>query len=114
MFADQNQNAFYTDRTFGRFKLVVLEMVADGTDWTIDTTNTTPGIATTAGSTTIALTGLPTGANYWYPGQPDTVDSAVTVAITAEDPSAGTLTLTASAVTNGVRFAWFFLVNRTG
>jgi hypothetical protein len=114
MFEETNVNSLHTDRIFGRMKLVVLEMVADGTNWTVDTANSSPGIATTAGGTTIALTGISKGSNFWFPGSPDTVNSAVTVAITAEDASAGTITLTASAATNGVRFQWFFFVNRTG
>jgi hypothetical protein len=114
MFEETGVQAFHVDKVFGRVRLVLLEMVADGTNWTIDTTATTPGIATTAGGTTIALTGVPTGSNYWFPGAPDTVNSAVTVALTAESATAGTLTLTASAATNGVRFQWFFIVNRTG
>lgn len=114
MFEETNVSAFHTDRIFGRFKLVVLEMVADGTNWIFDQANTSPGLATTAGTTTIAITGIPKGSNYWFPGSPDVVNQATTVLITAEDASAGTLTLTANAVTSGHRFQWFFLVNRTG
>jgi hypothetical protein len=114
MFGETNINSFHTDRVFGRFKLVVVDLLADGTNWTVVAASSSPGVATTANTTTVALTGLPTGANYWFPGQPDTINSAVTLAITAQDAAAGTLTLTASAATNGVRAKWFFLVNRTG
>ena len=114
MFENTSLASLHTDLIFGRMRIVVLEMVANGTNWTIDAANTTPGIATTNGGTTIALTGVPTGSNYWFPGSPDTVNSAVTVVIAAEDATAGTITLTASAATNNVRFSWFFLVNRTG
>jgi hypothetical protein len=114
MFEETNNNSFHTDRFFGRFKLVVLEMVADGTNWAFDQTGTSPGLATTAGAGTIAITGIPKGSKYWFPGSPDVVNSAATVIIAAQDASAGTMTLTASAVTNALRFQWFFLVNRTG
>jgi len=114
MWEETNHNSFHTDRVFGRMKLIMLEMVADGTNWTVVAAGSSPGIAAAAGGTTIALTGLPRGANYWFPGDPDTINSAVTVALTAQDANAGTATLTASAVTNAVRFKWFFIVNRTG
>lgn len=114
MFEETGINAFHVDRVFGRMRLVVLEMVADGTNWVIDTTSTTPGIATVAGGNTIALTGIPTGSNFWFPGSPDTVNSVITVIIAAESATAGTVTLTASAATAAVRFQWFFLVNRIG
>ena len=114
MFEETNHNSFHTDRIFGRMKLVVVELLADGTDWTIVAAGTSPGLVTTAGTTTIAITGIPRGSNFWFPGLPPAINSVVTLAVTAQDAAAGTLTLTASAVTNGVRVKWFFLVNRTG
>lgn len=115
MFEETNSNAFQTDRVFGRMKLVVLELLADGTNFAFVAAGTSPGLTTTAGTTTIAITGIPKGSNYWFPGTPDDVTAGtVTATIAAQDASAGTLTLTASAATNGARFKWFFLVNRTG
>lgn len=115
MFEETNNGlAFHVDRIFGRMRLVVVELLADGTNWAVVAGGTTPGIATTAGTTTIALTGVPTGGNYWFPGPPDDVGGTVTASVSAQDAAAGTVTLTASAATNGARFKWFFLVNRTG
>lgn len=114
MFEETGVQAFHVDRVFGRMKVVVLEMVADGTNWTVEAATSSPGITTVAGGTTIALSGISKGSNFWFPGSPDVVNQATTVVITAEDASAGTVTLTANAVTAGHRFQWFFLVNRTG
>lgn len=114
MFEETNSNAFQTDRVFGRMKLVVVELLSDGTNFAIVASGTSPGLATTAGTTTIAITGIPKGSNYWFPGVADDVAGTVTANVTAQDASAGTLTLTASAATLNARFKWFFLVNRTG
>lgn len=114
MFEETNQNAFYTDRTFGRFKLVLVSLVADGTNWAIDPALTSPGISTVDGGSTIALSGLPKGQAYWFPGNPELVADTQVAHITAVDPAAGTLTIAAGVATNGVRIQWFFIVNRTG
>ena len=115
MFEETGVNAFHTDKIFGRFRLVVIEAVADGTNWVLDATQTTPGIAITAGGTTTPVfTGVPTGANFWY-GAPQFINSVITGRIGATDsPSTGTFSVVTSAVTNGVRMTMFLLVNRTG
>ncbi len=115
MFEETNNGfGWHTDRIFGRMRLIVVDLLSDGSNFAVVGATTTPGIATTNGGTTIALTGLPKGANYWFGGVPEDVVGAVTASITAQDPSAGTMTLVASATTGGARLKFFFIVNRTG
>lgn len=115
MFEETGVEAFHVDRVFGRMKLVVIEAVANGTDWILDATQTSPGIAITAGGgTTPVFTGVSTGSNFWY-GGPQFINSVITGRIGATDnPTTGTFSVITSAVTNGVRMTMFLIVNRTG
>lgn len=115
MFEETGVNAFHTDRIFGRMRLVVVELLSDGTNYAVVAAGTTPGIVTTNGAATIALTGAPTGANYWFGGVLDDLSAGTaTASVSAQSPSAGTVTIVASGVVAGTRFKFFFIVNRTG
>lgn len=113
MFEETGVAAFHVDRIFGRFRLVVVELLADGTNWAIVAAGTSPGITTVANTTTITLSGVPTGANYWFGGPPEDVVGAVTASITSQNPATGVIVMTATA-TNNSRLKFFFIVNRTG
>lgn len=127
MFEETGVQAFHVDRTFGRVRLVFVQLTSNGTVLTVDTATSTPGITVSGTTGDYALAGIPTGTLFqWVGGMVQLAEATGVggdVRPEASSASAGTCSFetstatapgTAAAPAAGSRVFITIMIGRTG
>lgn len=115
MFEESNQNGFYTDRIRGRVKLEMIRCDSDGTNLTLDASNSSPGVAASGTAAGVSITGLPRAEFAHFLPVMATGTTTVTGRVSTFDAAAGTATIVLSAApSNGGELFITILLGRTG